>query len=111
MLSKAFNRHSEENRLIRLVLIFVVLFAAAHVALHNLDLSGSGLDGHDECQVCRLNHVPVASLAPLTLFAPLQLLAYVLTVADSEYQLSHLSHTQWARAPPILIDLSLMADE
>ena len=105
MLIRAFNRHIEQNRLIRLVLIVALVFASAHVALHNLDVNGSGLDGHDECQACRLNHVPIASLPLPSLFAPLQLLAYVLPTVDSEYQQSHPFFTQWARAPPVLIDL------
>ena len=109
MLSKAFNRYVGENRLIRLALVLALIFAAAHVALHDLDMNSGGLDSH-ECQVCRLNHMPAASLAVPSLFAPLQFLAYVLPVADTEYQLSHQSHTPWARAPPpVLIDL-LIAD-
>lgn len=101
MLSKVFRQSTEENRLIRLVLVFALAFAALHVALHDLDVSSGGLDGHDKCQVCRLNHVPIASLPLPSLLAPLQFLTYVLTVADTEYQLSHQFHTQWARAPPL----------
>lgn len=100
MLSKAFNRHIRENRLIRLALAFALVFSAAHVALHDLDMNSGGLDSH-KCQVCRLNHMPTAYLAVPPLLVPLQLLAYVLPVADTEYQLSHQSHTQWARAPPL----------
>ncbi len=100
MLSNVFNRHIGENRLIRLALVLALVFAAAHVALHDLDMNGDGLELH-ECQVCRLNHMPTASLAVPSLLVPLQLLAYVLPVADTEYQLSHQSHTQWARAPPL----------
>lgn len=101
MLSKTFNRRTEENRLIRLVLVFALIFAAAHVALHDLDVNDGGLDGHGECQVCRINHAPVASLAPPSHFSPLQLLVYVLSVADSDYQPPHPFYAQWARAPPL----------
>lgn len=101
MLSKAFNQRTEESRLIRLLLVFAMVFAAAHIALHDLDVNGGGLDGHGECQVCRLNHVPVATIAVASLLVPLQLLAYVLPVADTEYQRSHPFHTQRARAPPL----------
>ena len=100
MLSKAFKRCTGENHILRLALVFALFFAAAHVALHDLDLNGGGLDLHD-CQVCRLNHMPTTSLVVPSLLVPLQLLAYLLPVADTEYQLSHLSHTQWARAPPL----------
>jgi hypothetical protein len=64
-------------------------------------VSSGGLDGHDKCQVCRLNHVPIASLPLPSLHAPLQLLTYVHTVADTEYQLSHRFYTHRARAPPL----------
>ncbi len=101
MLSKTFNRHSEKNRLIRLTLVFVLVFAAAHVALHDLNVIGSGLDVHDECQICRINHVPVASLVTPSLFTPLQLLVHILPVEDTEYHLSRQFHTLWARAPPL----------
>jgi len=101
MLRKAFRQNIEENRLTRLVLVFALAFAALHVASHDLDVGGGSLDGRDKCQVCRLNHVPIASLPLSSLLAPLQLLTYVLTVADTEYQLSHQFHTQWARAPPL----------
>ncbi|WJW74679.1 hypothetical protein QVG61_09215 [Thiohalobacter sp. IOR34] len=101
MLNKAFNQRTEENFLIRLALIFALVFAAAHVAFHDLDMSGDGLGVQDECHVCRLNHAPAASLAVPSLVAPLQFLVYVLPIADSDYQLSHPSHISWARAPPL----------
>jgi len=100
MLRKAFNRNSEDNSLIRLVLVFALTFATLHVALHDLDMGG-GLNEHEQCQACRLNHVPLASLPLLSLLAPLQLLAYVLPIADTEYQLSLQLNTQRARAPPL----------
>lgn len=101
MLSKAFNRHIEEGHFIRLVLVFALVFGAAHVAHHDLDVNVATVYGDDECQVCRLNHVPVASSTPPSLFAPSQLLAHLLPVEDVEYQLSQLLHILWARAPPL----------
>ena len=101
MLNKAFHHDSGNNRLIRLVLTFALVFAAAHVALHDLDVSGGGLIGSDECQVCRLNHIPVASSAPPSLFHPLQLLAQLLPVEVAEYHVSQLFNFLWARAPPL----------
>ena len=72
MLRDAFHRYTEEHRLIRLVLVFALVFAAAHVASHDLDV-GDSRNVDDACQICRLNHVPVASLAASSLFVPLQL--------------------------------------
>ena len=101
---KAFDQNTHQitrkHRLIRLALVFVLIFAAAHVALHDLDI-GEGLDGHGECQVCRLNHVPASPLAVLSLLVPLPLLAYVIADKQTERQFSQLFHTQWARAPPL----------
>lgn len=101
MLSKAFNRHKVEEHFIGLIIALALVFAAAHVALHDLDVSGGGLYGNDECQVCRLNHVPVASSAPPSLFHPLQLLAQLLPVEVAEYHVSQLFNFLWARAPPL----------
>ncbi len=101
MLSKLFNRHTDEHRLVRLALLFALAFAAAHVALHDRDINGGVLDGHGECQICRLNHVPVTSLAIPSLVAPLHVLAYVLAGEDSEYKFSTPFHARWARAPPL----------
>lgn len=101
MLSKAFSRPLKKNRPLRLVLVFALVFATAHVALHDPDESGGGLDGYGDCRVCRLNHLPVASVAEPFVFVPLQLLVYVFPVADVEYQPSRPFHTQWTRAPPL----------
>ncbi len=43
MLNKAFNRHMEEGRLIRLVLVFALVIGAAHVAGHDQDVNGGSL--------------------------------------------------------------------
>ncbi len=99
MLRKALRQNTAENRLIRLVLVFALIFAAAHVALHELDMGSGNSDHH--CQVCRLNQMPAASLAAPSLLVPLLLLAHLLPVEDKEYQLSRPFHSQWARAPPL----------
>lgn len=101
MLNKAFHQNTEGNRLIRLAMVFVLLFATAHVALHDLDVNASSLDVPGECQVCRLNHVPVASLVMPFLFTPLPLSGHLLPVVESEYHLSHQRPALWARAPPL----------
>ncbi len=101
MLSKAIYRYSKQNHLIKLAMVFTLLFASAHIALHDLDVIGSDLDVHNECQVCRLNHMPVAALFTPSLFAPLQLLVHLLPVEDTGYHLSRQFHNLWARAPPL----------
>ena len=55
MLRLAFRRNAEFHRRIGQVMVFALIFAAVHVALHDLNLYGDGLNGHHECQVCRLS--------------------------------------------------------
>lgn len=100
MLRKAFYQGTEENRLIGLVLTFALVFAALHVALHELDVSSS-LDRHEKCEVCRLSQVPTASLPLPALHAPLQSLQYVLPITNTISQLSNQPHILRVRAPPL----------
>jgi len=102
MLSEVFNQCAKQNRFIKLVLVFALLLASMHVALHDLG-TGNGLNEHEECQVCRINHVPIAALAVFAIPEPVRLLLYLLPISESEYQLLALFRTQRARAPPVLI--------
>lgn len=99
MLRKACHRHTKENRLLRLVLAFALVFAALHVSLHDMDVEAAGPD--HQCQVCRLNQMPAASVSPSLLLAPLLVLAFVAAVPSDQYHPSILSRVQWARAPPL----------
>ena len=101
MLSKAFRQNTKANHLLRLLLVFALAFAALHVALHDINMSGVGLDGNEHCQVCRLNHVPLASLPLPALLASLAHLAYVKPDVVPQYHpLNHLTALR-ARAPPL----------
>ncbi len=101
MLGNAYYRNLDKGHLVRLLLVFSVAFAAVHVALHAPDASRGDLYGNDECQVCRLNHVPVAFSAPPAFLHPLQLLTHLDAVEVAEHYPSHLFHSLWARAPPL----------
>lgn len=101
MLSNAFSQPTQKKHLIRLVLVFALVFAAVHVAFHDLDVvSGGDLVGNGECQICRLNHVQTASADP-SLITRLHFLLYVLPVTDTEYQLTPRFDTYRVRAPPL----------
>lgn len=100
MVRNALRYNTKESRLIRLMLVFVLIFAAAHVALHDPDVTGSG--GHSECQVCRLSHVPLATMSVPSLIVPVQFLVYSLSAEDTAFQQSHSLHTRQARAPPLV---------
>ena len=101
MLSKTLRQSSVGSGLIRLALVFVLIFAAVHVALHEVDLGSDGVDGYVECQACRFDQTPTANLVPPSLFVPLLLLGFAITVAAAQPALSHSSAVYLARAPPL----------
>ena len=103
MLTSVFNSNSNGNHITRLMLVFALLFASAHVALHELDVHNAELNGSSECQVCRLNHVPAATFDTPQLLTPLPFLLYVLPATKFEYHFSSLLNIYRARAPPALI--------
>ena len=98
---KARNQHTLENRLIRLVLVFALVFATAHVALHDFDVDGGSLDVSSKCQLCRYNHVPVVASASPTSFIPLEIFAHFLPMERAQHSIAHQFSTLWARAPPL----------
>jgi hypothetical protein len=48
-----------QRRQLSRLLIAALVFAAAHIALHEQDIAPDGLAQNDACEVCRLNHVPI----------------------------------------------------
>ncbi len=90
-----------KNRLILTAMAFALVFVSVHFVLHDMDEAASDLNIQDECQVCRLNPVPVASDAGLFLFEPLRVVAYVLpTKTVWSHELLRFP-TLGARAPPL----------
>ena len=90
-----------KDRLILTALAFALVFVSVHFVLHDLDEATSDLNVQDECQVCRLSHVPVASDPGLFLFEPLRVVAYVLpTKTVWSHDLLRFP-TLGARAPPL----------
>ena len=82
-------------------MVFVLIFAAAHMVQHNLDIFNGDPELHSDCQICRLNHVPVASTGIPSLISPLQLLTDRILIENLFFQLAILNHYQKARAPPL----------
>lgn len=101
MLKACLSQSTKAHHQLRWLLVFVLLFAALHVALHDLDLGHANTEHQGECQVCRLNHVPLASLPVPTLHAPLQILIYSQPVINTAYLFSSPSYSRQARAPPL----------
>ncbi len=101
MFSTASIRHTQRHRFFGWALVFALGFAALHIALHDPDLGGGGLEAHDQCQVCRLNHMPAAALPlPCLLIAP-QVLARVVQAPAARPRTTNLFYTAGARAPPL----------
>lgn len=89
------------NGFILTALAFALVFVSVHFVLHDIDEATSDLNVQDECQVCRLNHVPVASDPGLFVFEPLRVVAFIL---PTETVWSHdmlRFPTLGARAPPL----------
>ena len=90
-----------KNGFILTALAFALVFVSVHFVLHDIDEATSDLNVQDECQVCRLNHVPVASDPGLFVFEPLRVVAFIL---PTETVWSHdmlRFPTLGARAPPL----------
>jgi len=95
------NRHGEDNRLIMTVLAFALVFASLHFVQHDLEASSGDLNVHDECQLCRLNHVPLVSTPEHSLFLPLRVIAFVLPTQIIKHNNTLRFPTLGARAPPL----------
>ena len=86
--------------LLRIMLTVVLVFAAWHVASHDIDISND-LNVDEQCQVCILNHVPISDLPTLAWIIPILLLSLVHLVPKLEGFISSYRNTHGARAPPL----------
>jgi len=83
-----------------MVLLVALVFAAWHVASHDIDTSGD-IGSHEECQLCRLNHVSITDLPILTWIVPLLIVSLVLIVPVLQRATQSYRYTLGARAPPL----------
>jgi len=86
--------------LLRIMLTVLLVFAAWHVATHDIDISGD-LNIDEHCQVCRLTHVPTTDLATLTLILPVFVLSIVPLVSVIQPSTPLYRNPFHARAPPL----------
>jgi len=100
MTSGSLFRQTHLNHLLRIGLVLALVFAAWHVALHDINTS-SDVSGHEECQACRLNHVPIADLPTLAWFVPLLILSLVLIIPVVQQPCQYYRYSLGARAPPL----------
>ena len=101
MLIRSFNSYAGRSRRVLTSLVFCLVFASAHFVLHDSEEANSDLIAQDECQVCRLNHVPFISTPALALFTPVQVAAYDLHANTYEPRNTLRFPTLGARAPPL----------
>ncbi len=100
MILKPAFRQQPENRILRLALVVVMLFAVWHIAMHDIDLSDD-LNGSVQCVYCNLNHIPITDLPILSWNVPLILLTLVLIVSSIQHVTKFYFYTSGARAPPL----------
>jgi len=93
-------RHIKSNHWLRIMLIALLLLTIWHTATHDLDISND-LSEHTECQVCRLNHVPVDNLALPTLLVPSVLISLLFSISIIQGTAQSYRYTPGARAPPL----------
>jgi len=94
------SQHSDTSHLLRIALVVLLLLAAWHVASHELDHL-SNISDHTECQVCRLNHVPLADLPVLSWALSLFLIRFLLATPAIQRTTQSYRYTLGARAPPL----------
>lgn len=86
------------SRWFGLLLVFSLLFAAQHLAMHDIEGAGGGAVGHQQCQ---LNHLPYAQLSQPLLGLPLLVPALLLDTTYRQHFLQIFIHSWLARAPPL----------
>lgn len=101
MLIRSYNSYAGFSRRISTALVFCLVFASAHFVLHDSEEANSDLIAQDECQVCRLNHVPFIATPALSLFTPLQVADYDLPANTFEPHNTLRLPALGARAPPL----------
>lgn len=94
------SQHSDTSHLLRIMLVALLMFAAWHVASHDLDISNDA-NNHTECQACRLNHVPLADLPVLSWALSLFLISFLLAIPAIQHTTQSYRYTLGARAPPL----------
>jgi len=88
-------------RVILTAFALALVFASVHIAQHDLEESSGNLNYQDECQVCRLSHVPVISTPGLPPMAFMQVSAHVFQTEASRRHDDLRFPTLGARAPPL----------
>ncbi len=100
MIRGTLNPQSCLTRALTLMVLAALVFAIWHVSLHDLDVA-SDANGHGECQVCRLNHVPVTDLPVSSWIVPLFVISLLLIVPVFQRPTQSYRYRLRARAPPL----------
>ena len=99
MTQGALNQQSTPDRLLRMVLTAALIFAVWHVTSHDIGTSNDVSD--HTCQMCRLNHVPVADLPVFSWIVPLFVINLLFVTPVVQRSTQSYRYTLGARAPPL----------
>ncbi|MEW6352693.1 MAG: hypothetical protein AB1469_00120 [Pseudomonadota bacterium] len=99
MRTRLYGDRPRPGRLLSLLLVFLLLFAAAHVSQHDLVEGGGGPAGHSECQ---LSHAPGALLCASSSATLLFILVFVVTLTGAASYTQTSLRLSPIRAPPSL---------
>lgn len=94
-------RSPRHIRLIPAVLALALVFVSVHFVLHEFDEGSVDLTVQDDCQICRLTHVPVVPGSGLALPDRLPVIAYFLPTNQVRSHDTLRFPTLGARAPPL----------
>jgi len=94
----SFTSKAHGNRLFGLLLIVSLLFAAQHLAMHDIEGASGGPVGHQECQ---LNHLPCAQLPLPLLGLPVAASVQLLESQYNQFFPQSFVYSWLARAPPL----------
>jgi len=95
------NKLWHKKRHILTVLALALMFASVHFVLHEADQSIVDLTVQDDCQICRVNHIPVLPGTGIVIPDVDSVVAYSLPTTLVRSQHSLRFPPLGARAPPL----------
>lgn len=84
----------------RILLIAILVFASWHFTSHDVSVTHD-TNAHEECQVCRVNHIPVADLPSLSWATPFFVISFFVATPFFLQLKNSYRNTLGARAPPL----------
>ncbi len=98
MHARLFGNRTCPGKLLSLLLVFLLLFAALHVSQHDLVEGSGGPLSHSDCQI---SHVPGVQLCVPPTPVPLLVLIFILAFATTATYTKSVMRHRRIRAPPL----------